>query len=73
MTTEELKAIENLTNEIKDLKKVLTVFASIQYAGIRCMGSDSKQSNGNIRARMRDGLAVIDESMKNLNRKFLRG
>ncbi len=66
MTQEELKAIENLTNEIKDLKKVLTVLASIQYAGIRCMGSDPKPSSGNVRSRMHDGLAVIDESMKNL-------
>ena len=67
MTPEELKAVENLTSEIKELRKVLTVFASVQYAEVRCMNTDSKPSSGNVRARMHDGLAVINEYLKELS------
>jgi hypothetical protein len=67
MTPEELKAIENLTNEIKELRKVLTVFASAQYAEVRCMNADSKPSSGNVRVRMREGMALISEYIKELS------
>ena len=66
MTPEELKAIENLTSEIKELRKVLTVFASAQYAEVRLMNNESRQSNGLVRTRMRDGLAFINECIKEL-------
>jgi len=67
MTPEELKAIENLTSEIKELRKVLTVFASAQYAEVRCMNTDSKPSSGNVRLRMQEGLALISECMTELS------
>lgn len=66
MTPEELKVIENLTSEIKELRKVLTVFASAQYAEIRCMSNDSKPTSGYVRGRMLDGLKVINELMNTL-------
>jgi len=67
MTPEELKAIENLTSEIKELRKVLTVFASAQYAEVRCMSTDSKPSSGYVRGKMQEGLALISECMKELS------
>ena len=67
MTPEELKAIENLTNEIKELRKVLTVFASAQYAEVRCMNTDSKPSSTNVRLRMHEGLSAINEYLKELS------
>ena len=66
MTPEELKAIENLTSEIKELRKVLTVFASAQYAEVRCLNCESSPSNTVVRARMRDGLTFINECIKEL-------
>lgn len=67
MTFEELQVYEGLTDEIKELRKVLTVYASAQYAEFRCLNADSRPSI--IRRHMRDGLAVIDELIQNLPQK----
>ena len=61
MTAEELNAIENLTKEIKELRKVLTVFASADIAGIKLKATDSIPSLGIIKTRMRDGMNIINE------------
>lgn len=68
MTTEELKTLENLTSEIKELRKVLTVFASVQYTEARCMAEAGKHmgTSAYVRGRMLDGLALIDELKKKL-------
>lgn len=66
MTAEELRAIENLTNEIKEFRKVLEIFASEKYAEVRFMGSSVKPSSISLRERILDGLTIIDEIKKTL-------
>lgn len=61
MTTEELKAIENLTAEIKELRKVLTIVASGQYAKIKYMNTNMKPTRSDIIGYMSDGLTIIED------------
>jgi hypothetical protein len=68
MTAEELKTLESLTSEIKELRKVLTVFASVQYTEAKCMAEAGKHMGTSVyvRGRMLDGLALIYELKKKL-------
>lgn len=61
MTTEELKAIENLTAEIKELRKVLTVVASAQYTQIKYMNTSMKPTRLDIVGYMSDALTIVEE------------
>ena len=60
MTQEELKAIENLTNEVKELNRTLTVLAAVQYAEARSVGADPPSWAYATRL-MKDGLSVFNE------------
>ena len=60
MTAEELKAIEGLTNEIKELNRSVKALTLLKYAEIRCMNSDLKPTDHTIRRRVEEGKALIN-------------
>lgn len=66
MKQEELKAIENLTSEIKELNHILSVLAATQYAGIRLISTNPTLSGGKIRIKIAEGLSVVNELLKNM-------
>lgn len=61
MTTEELKLLENLMNEIQELNRILTISVAVKYAEIMNSGNTLKPSAINIRGRVIDGLALVKE------------
>jgi hypothetical protein len=61
MTTEELKLLENLMNEIQELNRILTISVAVKYAEIMKSGNPLKPSAISIRGRVIDGLALVKE------------
>ena len=61
MTTEELKLLETLTNEIQELKRILMISVAVKYAEIVNSGNSLKPSATSIRGRVVDGLALVEE------------
>lgn len=61
MTQEDIKAIESLTNELKELNRTLNVLAAAHYAEIKLKGEIPVPTSGKIKAKMMDGLRVVDE------------
>ena len=61
MTTEELKLLETLTNEIQELKRILMISVAVKYAEIVNSGKSLKPSATSIRGRVVDGLALVEE------------
>jgi hypothetical protein len=63
---QELQAIENLTSEIKELNNTLNVLAATQFAGIKLMNNNSMLTGGKIKAKIAEGLSIINELSKNM-------
>ena len=61
MTAEELKSLETLTNEIRELNRILSISVAAKYAEIMKSGNTLKPSVGSVRSRILDGLALIKE------------
>lgn len=61
MTPEEMKLLENLTNEIQELSRILTISVAVKYAEIMNSGNTQRPSVGSIRSRIIDGLAIVEE------------
>ena len=61
MTAEELKLLETLANEIKELNRILTISVAAKYAEIMKSGNTLKPSVGSVRGRILDGLALVKE------------
>ena len=61
MTAEELKLLETLANEIKELNRILTISVADKYAEIVTSGNPLKPSATSIRGRVIDGLALVKE------------
>ena len=61
MTAEEMKLLENLTDEIQGLNRILMVSIAVKYAEIVNSGNPLKPSATSIRGRVIDGLALVKE------------
>lgn len=61
MTAEEMKLLETLANEIKELNRILTISVAVKYAEIVNSGNPLKPSATSIRGRVIDGLALVEE------------
>lgn len=61
MTAEEMKLLETLANEIKELNRILTISVAVKYAEIVNSGNPLKPSATSIRGRVIDGLALVKE------------
>ena len=61
MTAEELKLLETLANEIKELNRILTISVAVKYAEIMNSGNTQKPSATSVRGRVIDGLALVKE------------
>ena len=61
MTAEELKLLETLTNEIKELNRILMISVAVKYAEIVNSGNPLKPSATSIRGQVIDGLTLVEE------------
>ena len=61
MTAEELKLLETLANEIKELNRILTISVAVKYAEIMNSGNTQKPSATSVRGQVIDGLALVKE------------
>lgn len=66
MKQKELKAVENLTSEIKELNNILSVLAATQYAGIKLMSTNPTLTGGRIKTKIAEGLNIVNELLKNM-------
>ena len=60
MTAEELKAIENLTNEIKEFNKNAKTLTLLKYVEIRYINSDLRPNDNKIRSWAKEGEEFIN-------------
>lgn len=60
MTSEELKAIEGLTNEIKELNRNVNALTLLKYVEIRFMNSNLKPMDESIQRRIEEGKVLIN-------------
>lgn len=65
MTQEEIKAVESLTHEMKELNRTLNVLAAAHYAEIKLMGASPMLTGSKIKTKMMEGLRVVDELKEN--------
>lgn len=66
MKQEELKAIENLTSEIKNLNNTLSVLTATQYAGIKLISTNPMLTGGKIKSKIIEGLSIVNELSNNI-------